>query len=71
MLKAFDDWRSLVHIAIGMLASLDIAVSIAISISYSIYQFLDQDDPNEKKGDIIEYIAGVIVGFVVKKTLGL
>lgn len=71
MVRVFDDWRSLIHLLLGFTASLDVAVSIAVSLSYAVYQYIDEDNVEEKKGDYVEYILGVLIGFFVKKIFGL
>jgi type IV secretory pathway TrbL component len=42
-----------------------IAIPIIILFTYMAYQSLDDDDPIERVGDLIEYSIGLIIGLVI------
>ena len=61
--RVFDDWGSLVHfLAAFLLAFFSPAVSIGGSVVYCLYQVYDRDDDGERLGDLIEWLAGLVVG---------
>ncbi len=62
---AFDDPASLVHIILGIFASIFPLIGIMITMIYLFYQYIDTEDVAEKKGDLIEYILGILIGAII------
>jgi hypothetical protein len=74
-----DLWHTFLGIATALLAryneklgetlfiypSLGIIAPLLIIITYMAYQSLDDDPPEERVGDLVEYSAGMILGSVI------
>lgn len=55
----FDDYKSFFHLLIGALTPLLGTWGLIVIAIYLIYQYFDNDKPEEKIGDIIEFLLGV------------
>ena len=63
--KVFDDPLSFIH-ALASALSVIFNVSFEATICYLLYQYLDVEFREEKLGDIVEWIVGLIVGGFAK-----
>lgn len=66
----FDDKASFVHLLFGF-ASVVARIEIPATLLYLLYQYIDREREFEKKGDIIEYTVGLLVGALVREVLML
>lgn len=55
----FDDYRSFFHLLIGALTPLLGTWGLTVTAVYLIYQYFDKDKPEEKAGDVVEFLLGV------------
>lgn len=64
------DLGSVVHALVGFLvAYLDALVAIAVAEAYVAYQLLDfwsGEDAAETRGDLVEFIAGLVCGLLLR-----
>jgi hypothetical protein len=68
-LKVFDDWASLVHLLLGAISTI-FGILTPMAIIYAVYQYIDDDKPEEKKGDLIEFTVGVAIAATISRVLG-
>jgi len=61
----YDDPASLLHTALGF-ASAIWRVEIAVTMVYLLYQYIDRESTSEKKGDLVEYSVGLLLGALVR-----
>jgi hypothetical protein len=64
----FDDKASYVHLAFGV-ASVLLRIEIPATLLYILYQYIDREREFEKKGDIVEYTVGLLLGALVRAIL--
>ena len=70
--RVFDDWASLIHFLVAAtLAFFSPAVSVSGTIAYVFYQVYDRDDDGERLGDLIEWLAGLVLGSAARFFFGL
>ena len=63
----FDDVHSILHVLIAfLLAMLSPTIALAVTICYVAYQWIDDDDIKERKGDLIEWMIGLILGALAR-----
>jgi hypothetical protein len=65
----FDDKASYVHLIVGFVSVL-LRVEIPATLLYILYQYIDREREFEKKGDIVEYTVGLLLGALVRVFLG-
>ena len=59
----FDDWRSLGHFLIAVVAALLGCLFIPlVVIVFTLYQLLENEDATRKAGDLAEFLLGVATG---------
>ena len=63
--KLFDDKKSLIHFALGVVTPFFLPWSLLIPAAYVWYQAREKEDVGSKVGDFIEYCTGLIVGLVL------
>ena len=54
----FDDLYSFFHFILGALTPLLGTWGLTVTAVYLIYQYFDKDKPEEKAGDIVEFLLG-------------
>jgi len=64
-LKVFDDKKSLIHFALGVITPFLFPYSLIIPAAYVWYQAREKEDIGSKVGDFIEYCVGLIAGLVL------
>lgn len=64
----FDDWASVAHSLLGAISTI-FGISIPMTIIYAIYQYIDDEPLEEKKGDLIEFATGVVIVAVISGVL--
>ena len=55
----FDDLKSVFHFILGFLTPFLRDLGLIVVGIYLIYQYLDKDSPQERIGDIVEFLLGV------------
>lgn len=66
----FDDRYSWGHLGLGIIYCFScFSIQLAILLCYLMYQYVDEDELEEKLGDIVEFLVGVLVGYVAKIVL--
>jgi len=69
-MKVFDDRYSIIHVFYGIIAYL--IEPITFTLLFIAYEFVEYAETYEdKKGDIIEYVIGLILGYIIKNWVGL
>lgn len=68
-INIFDDWASVAHSLLGAISTI-FGISIPMTIIYAIYQYIDDDPLEEKKGDLVEFAVGVIIAAIISRVLG-
>ncbi len=72
-MKVRVDASGVVHLMLGLVSSLlEPGVLVAITLLYLFYQYVDYtsgEKPEEVRGDIVEYTAGVVAGALVRALL--
>ena len=64
-MKVYDDWRSYIHTALGVFAS--IFSPVPITLCFIAYQYIEWRIKHDNVlGDIIEYTVGLIIGSAIK-----
>jgi hypothetical protein len=65
---------NIIHFFTGFIASLNPYICLSITLLFMFYQYIDVkynlEDPRETLHDIIEYVSGLITGFLVSLMLG-
>ena len=69
-IKAFDDWKSLIHIFLGFVTELitipDIKLLIiTLFIAYETIELINDRDPGSFVGDVIEFTIGIALAKAV------
>jgi len=64
----YDDPASIMHTALGFVAVLW-HIEVATTLVYLLYQYIDRESASEKKGDLVEYSVGLILGALVRWAL--
>lgn len=68
--RAFDDLYSWGHFFFAMVVTmLDTVAVVATSILYVAYQYFEKEKWEYKRGDFVEYMAGVLAGLLADKLL--
>jgi len=61
----YDDYLSVFHMGLGFVAGYVPILAPVIVLAFVTYQLLEDEDINAKIGDLIEFVAGYILGSIV------
>ena len=63
----FDDWRSLLHMVFAALVTaLSPCASVSATIAYTAYQLVEREALDWKRGDFLEWMAGIAAGALAR-----
>ena len=68
--RAFDDTCSWLHFAYAaIITAANPIAAVAAAIVFTAYQLHESEKPETKRGDFIEFMAGLLVGAVLSLVL--
>lgn len=67
-IRVFDDLKSLIHIAAGF-GGVFLGISVPVTLVFTIYQYLEKEDLNNKLGDMVEYGIGLFLGAIALRLI--
>jgi len=70
MRRLFDDVYSLLHLMLGVVASLaPLPLTLFFSLAFIVYELITSHTVYEFVGDVLEYLAGLTLGLAIRVLL--